>query len=295
MIIGSKEDAFKFGVQINIPCRTTSLTMELNFKGKIHSILMDKHQVYIDDEEVLDFARSMANNILDQVPDDGRLGIRAQFAVYKRDEDGALTLPATLNASLKSARWTCNECTYKNEEIRAICGMCSNVQNLEPSADDYDDDDDEEDEEEEEEEEVVDESRPEATFRFPIPNLSKFKKGDYISKVSPSFMVRNLPWKIKIRRWADGNMGYGLSCNKGSKGTTWSCQAQFELRVLSQVPGKGHVSMKDSHLFSNKSNGSGWLCYMKWADVLNPARGLIKDDTVTFEVYVKADVPQGAP
>ena len=32
---------------------------------------------------------------------------------------------------------------------------------------------------------------------------------------------------------------------------------------------------------------------MKWADILDPKRGLIKDDSVIFEVHLEADEPKG--
>ena len=72
MMVGSKEDANKFGIEINIPSKDASrrskFNVELNFKGKIHSIVEDKQQVKLDDEGVLDFTNSMAKNMLKPGP-----------------------------------------------------------------------------------------------------------------------------------------------------------------------------------------------------------------------------------
>ena len=143
-----------------------------------------------------------------------------------------------------------------------------------------------------------DEARPEATFSFTVPNFSQVKE----SVLSPACMVRNLPWKIMImpRQGQDNprtgqakSMGYFLQCNGESEASSWSCQAQAELKVLSVVPGKKASSRKISHLFYSTQNYFGNSHYMKWADVADPKEGFIKDDTVTFQVHVKADVPHG--
>ena len=143
-----------------------------------------------------------------------------------------------------------------------------------------------------------DEARPEATFSFTVPNFSQVKE----SVLSPACMVRNLPWKIMImpRQGQDNprtgqakSMGYFLQCNGESEASSWSCQAQAELKVLSVVPGKEAFSRKISHLFYSKENDWGFSHYMNWADVADPERGLIKDDSVTFEVHVTADAPHG--
>ena len=143
-----------------------------------------------------------------------------------------------------------------------------------------------------------DEARPEATFSFKVENFSQVKE----SVLSQSCMVRNLPWKIMImprqgqdnpRTGQNKSMGYFLQCNGESEASSWSCQAQAELKVLSVVSGKEHFSRKISHLFYSKENDWGFSHYMNWADVADPERGLIKDDTVTFEVHVTADAPHG--
>ena len=145
-----------------------------------------------------------------------------------------------------------------------------------------------------------DDARPEATFTFKLTNFSQVK--EYV--LSPAIMVRNLPWKMMIKptqgggnpqtgTWPNKSMGYFLQCNEESKDSSWSCQAQVKLKVLSVVPGNTAFSRKISHLFYWKENCFGYSHYMKWADVVDPKKGFIKDDTVTLQVHVKADVPHG--
>lgn len=161
-----------------------------------------------------------------------------------------------------------------------------------------------------------DEARPEATFSFTVENFSTVKE----SVLSAPCMVRNLPWKIMImprpshdrsgsgggggggggHQGANGapppakSMGYFLQCNGESEAASWSCQASAELRVINQRnPAKDTFVRKISHLFYSKENDWGFSHYMNWPDVMDPEKGFIKDDKVTFEVKVTADAPHG--
>ena len=46
-------------------------------------------------------------------------------------------------------------------------------------------------------------------------------------------------------------------------------------------------------MFYSKENDWGFSHYMTWNEVLDPEKGYIKDDCVTFEVKVNADAPHG--
>ena len=69
------------------------------------------------------------------------------------------------------------------------------------------------------------EGRGEATFRFKVENFSSFKD----SVFSKPYIIRHLPWKIKIRK-TDWRLGYFLQCNGESQSSTWSCYADADLR-----------------------------------------------------------------
>ncbi len=151
-----------------------------------------------------------------------------------------------------------------------------------------------------------DEARPEATFRFTVENFSQVKD----SALSPPCMVRNLPWKIMImprpaperptsqQQGGGGggggkSLGYFLQCNGESEAASWSCQASAELKIVSQKEGVETFSRKIQHLFYSKENDWGFSHYMTWGEVMDPEKGFIRDDKVTFEVRVTADAPHG--
>ena len=73
----------------------------------------------------------------------------------------------------------------------------------------------------------------EATFRFKVENFSSIED----SVFSKPYIIRNLPWKIKIMKrqlvygigTVDG-VGYYIQCNGESQSSTWSCYANADLR-----------------------------------------------------------------
>ena len=57
--------------------------------------------------------------------------------------------------------------------------------------------------------------------------------------------------------------------------------------------GGDKFSRKITHMFYSKENDWGFSQYLTWADLVDPDKGYIKDDSVTFEVKVNADAPHG--
>ena len=144
-----------------------------------------------------------------------------------------------------------------------------------------------------------DDSRSYATITFKVKQFSNIMKS---SVVSPTVTVRHLPWNIMImpkpakekpRTEENRSLGFYIQCNKESKKKCWSCQARAELRILSQVDGKEDFVREISHRFDSKQYDWGFSNYMRWSDVADPERGLIKDDCVTFEVRLRAEEPIG--
>ena len=88
-------------------------------------------------------------------------------------------------------------------------------------------------------------------------------------------------------------VGYFLQCNGESEASSWSCQAQAELRIINQKDPKNSFTRKITHLFYTKENDWGFSHFMGWNEVTDPERGFIKDNKVTFEVKVTADAPHG--
>ena len=88
-------------------------------------------------------------------------------------------------------------------------------------------------------------------------------------------------------------VGYFLQCNGESEASSWSCQAQAELRIINHKDPSNTFQRKISHLFYSKENDWGFSHFMPWPEVTDPERGFIKDGSVTFEVKVTADAPHG--
>ncbi|XP_022103325.1 ubiquitin carboxyl-terminal hydrolase 7-like [Acanthaster planci] len=138
-------------------------------------------------------------------------------------------------------------------------------------------------------------SRSEATFKYTVQGISKFKE----SSLSPAVIVRNLPWKIMAMPRTSNSgeramktLGFFLQCNAESESQTWSCQASAELRLLNQRDGMDY-SKRITHLFYSKENDWGFSNFIAMSDLLDPEKGYMKDDSIVLEVKVIADAPHG--
>jgi len=142
-----------------------------------------------------------------------------------------------------------------------------------------------------------DNSRSEATFSFKITDVTNFFNSKD-NRLSDACYVRNLPWKIMAmpRFTSDRqtrSLGFFLQCNGESESLTWSCNASAELKLLSQVTGIQDMTRSIDHHFFPKENDWGFTQFISYNDIMDPAKGFCKDDTIILEVSVKADVPHG--
>ena len=132
------------------------------------------------------------------------------------------------------------------------------------------------------------------SLSFTVNNFSEVK-GDLLS---PPVIAHNLKWRILIKPSNIGqkkSLGYYLQCDGpdgGSKASSWSCQANAELKVIAAKQGVDIFSLEISHLFKSESNNCGYKDYMDWADIESTERGLIQDNSITFLVLITADEPQ---
>jgi hypothetical protein len=100
----------------------------------------------------------------------------------------------------------------------------------------------------------TDESRSEATCTFTIQEFSKFRESKE-SRLSPVYMVRNLPWRILAMSKPLNNnsrefvLGFFLQCNADSDSTRWSIYASAELRLL-------HTSDPEKNVVKSKIKSS---------------------------------------
>lgn len=145
------------------------------------------------------------------------------------------------------------------------------------------------------------EAASEATFRHVIENISELKE----SVLSPPVHVRNLPWKIMAMprtgqqpashdRQGQNvgqtkSLGFFLQCNGESESTTWSCNAQADLRIIPQKEGCQPLSRRIQHVFYSKENDWGFSHFLSWSDLMDPEKGFVKDDTIILEVWMFTD------
>lgn len=138
-----------------------------------------------------------------------------------------------------------------------------------------------------------DDSRPEATLRLTVQNISQLKDTVY----SEPTYVRNLPWKIMAMNRQNEKMsrslGFFLQCNGDSDSSSWSCEAKATMTLISQKPDCPNLDRTIEHHFFSKENDWGYVHFTSWPDLLNPEKGYVKDDTIYLQVHVQADAPHG--
>lgn len=98
-----------------------------------------------------------------------------------------------------------------------------------------------------------DAARPEATFRFTVPNISQLKE----QVLSPPCYVRCLPWKILVlirhtttpERQQQKALGIFIQCNGDCDSPGWSCYGLGELKLLSYKSDGEHLCRKLHHMY----------------------------------------------
>ncbi|XP_041376543.1 ubiquitin carboxyl-terminal hydrolase 7-like isoform X2 [Gigantopelta aegis] len=137
----------------------------------------------------------------------------------------------------------------------------------------------------------VEKNRAEATFQYTINRISTLTK----SVASPAYIIRNLPWNIMVMpKLVKGkkSLGFYLQCNTESDSESWSCEARAELKILPQCYGRTAFIRRTVHTYSSQEYDWGFSNFISWDDLLNPAKGYVKDDNVHLEVHVEAEEPQ---
>ena len=119
------------------------------------------------------------------------------------------------------------------------------------------------------------------------------KSMGYVNTLTTLFVQDNLKCTNTLRFFIS-LIRFFLQCNGESEASSWSCQAQAELRVINQKNPQENFVRKIGHLFYAKENDWGFSHYLSWNDVCDPEKGYITDDgSVTFQVKVQADAPHG--
>ena len=113
---------------------------------------------------------------------------------------------------------------------------------------------------------------------------------------SEPIYVQNLPWKIGVHTYVVDSVKYvacHIKCDGQSKSTTWSCQAKVELSIINHEDAKRTCIRRYDSLFDSERPGLYWKKFMKWSKAIEPEAGFLKNNTVTFELKIEADLAKG--
>ena len=134
-------------------------------------------------------------------------------------------------------------------------------------------------------------SSEEATIRFEVLNFTQISKPIY----SKAALLQDIPWKIEIFPKEVNKVkyvSYYLLCDFESDTIKdWSCQAKAELRLINHKDPNKTMKHEIRHLFTSKADTWGFQKYLLLTNVMDIEKGFIRDNTVTFEVKLIADLP----
>ena len=86
-------------------------------------------------------------------------------------------------------------------------------------------------------------------------------------------------------------LGYFIECNGDVLGSSWSCKAQAELKIVNHKDPNKSLKRSIKHLFFCKRNQDGYDNFINWSELTNPDKGFIQEDKITFEVDITVEQP----
>ena len=130
-------------------------------------------------------------------------------------------------------------------------------------------------------------------LKFEVPNFTQLSEDMVYSE---PIYVQNLPWKIGVKTVVEDSVKYlgcFVKCDCKSKSTTWSCRAEYEFRMINDE-GTGRTFLQHpDDLFTSEDTLYGIYQYMEWKKVIQPEAGFLKNNTIKFELTIKAVSAKG--
>lgn len=148
-------------------------------------------------------------------------------------------------------------------------------------------------------ERIIDEvyvNRGEANFLYELKNATSFIEAGERRMSDRTFCCRGIEWALMLDFKTDAEEVKFLSiylCAQDDKLTSdWRMKGSYEIKILNQLDGES-VVRKDTVTFRNAKFSRDWAWgytqFAKLSEVTDPLKGFLKNDTLVFEVYLKAD------
>lgn len=121
--------------------------------------------------------------------------------------------------------------------------------------------------------------------------LKVSKISDLGTAKSQMVLVQNVPWKILVNKESVGGeqwLAVSLNCIVKGQTPKWICPAYFELKLKSYIKNVPPFEFRcDPYVFNPKGTCFGDKV-VKWCDLINPAKGYVKDDAIALEIRIEA-------
>lgn len=124
-----------------------------------------------------------------------------------------------------------------------------------------------------------------ATFRLTIANVKNL-----MAVRSPQFIARGLPWDLSVYKSQSATLGIMLEAKKATQKV--SCKMTMSAKLISFDDDADSIEMDETDTVQ-------WPTILDienilaWDKMLNPKNGYINNDSITLDVEIKADKPEG--
>ncbi|GMT29914.1 hypothetical protein PFISCL1PPCAC_21211, partial [Pristionchus fissidentatus] len=106
-----------------------------------------------------------------------------------------------------------------------------------------------------------------------------------INRYSPEIEFEEMPWKLLARFEKRDNVDYlgAYLVAMKSESNLWSVDVSAEIKLINQDDDQQSISQKYEKTFNRDVLPWGFVKFVEWSMVTNPAKGFIKDDKITVE------------
>lgn len=124
-------------------------------------------------------------------------------------------------------------------------------------------------------------------FRFTVENMSKLSR-----KSSPEVTVQGTNWYVVLKK-DDGSLSVFLYIKRNIFNENWFWKVKWSLKLLSFCAGAETppICKQFSHIYGYKTESWGFMKFIAWNDLMNPAKKYVQDDKAMFDIDLEVDSP----
>ena len=144
---------------------------------------------------------------------------------------------------------------------------------------------------------IIDEiyvNRSSATFNYELKNVASFLESGTRHNADRRFYCRGIEWTLLLDIKVDKQTKF-LSVylsTQDNQASNWQIKGDYEIKILNQLGHEDRIKSDTAIFKSSKFSRDfawGYVEFAKLEELTDPSKGFLKNDTILFEVNLKAD------